>query len=234
MAENIAIVTGGGGNIGRGACRALAKAGITPIAVDLDPSGADAAARQIVCDVADPDACADAVADVVREFGGVDTLFNAAQGVIMGVPLAEMAADDLRFSFETGPVATMRMMQLCYPHFKARGGGAVVNFASASGTRGTASGSAAYSAAKEAIRGLTKTAAMEWGKDNIRVNVVCPLASADAQPNQLILNQIPNIPLGRLGDPEKDVGPLLVYLASPDCFMTGRTLFIDGGQGTWR
>jgi NAD(P)-dependent dehydrogenase (short-subunit alcohol dehydrogenase family) len=232
MSEQITIVTGGGGNIGTGLCRALAKAGAIPIAVDLDPSAADAAVRRITCDVTDPKACATTVEEVVRDFGGVDTLINAAQGIRIEIPLLNVTDEDMRFSLESGPVATLRLMQLCYPHFKARGGGAVINFASGVGTQGRIGGGA-YAAAKEAIRGITKVAALEWGKDNIRINAVCPVA--ENNPNAWwIPDSLPGIPLGRIGDPEKDIGALIIYLASPDCYMTGRTLQIDGGTGAWR
>jgi NAD(P)-dependent dehydrogenase (short-subunit alcohol dehydrogenase family) len=232
MSEQVTIVTGGGGNIGRGLCRALANAGALPIAVDLDPSAADAAARQITSDLRDPGACAETVDEVVREFGRIDTLINAAQGIRIEIPLLRVTDDDMRFSFESGPIATLRMMQLCHPHLKARGGGAIINFASGVGTQGR-EGGGAYAAAKEAIRGLTKTAALEWGPDNIRVNAVCPLASGDPDA-WWIADALPGVPLGRIGDPEKDIGTLILYLASPDCYMTGRTLQIDGGTGTWR
>src|SRR5262245_12756472 len=102
MNGQVAIVTGGGGNIGRGVCRALAKAGATVVALGLRPSGADAAARALVCDVTDPAACASAVDEVVGDFGGIDTLVNAAQVFRAGIPLAELTHDDMRVSFESG------------------------------------------------------------------------------------------------------------------------------------
>jgi NAD(P)-dependent dehydrogenase (short-subunit alcohol dehydrogenase family) len=228
----VAILTGGGGDIGRGVCRAMAKAGATVVVLDRRPGGADAAARAVACDVTDPAACESAVRDVVREFGGVDTLVNAAQRFRAGIPFAKLGDDDLRVSFESGPLATLRMMQLCYPHMKARGGGAIINFASGAGTQGLV-GAGAYAAAKEAIRGLTKVAALEWGRENIRVNAICPVASGDPGapwiPDALATN-----PMGRIGDPEKDIGAAVVYLAGPGSYVTGRTLHVDGGVGTWR
>ena len=111
------------------------------------------------------------------------------------------------------------MMQLCYPHLKARGGGAIINFASGVGTQGMV-GAGAYAAAKEAIRGLTKVAALEWGRENIRVNVICPVASGDPNapwvPGALAIN-----PMGRIGDPEADIGAAVVYLAGPGSYVTG-------------
>ncbi|HXK22885.1 MAG TPA: SDR family oxidoreductase [Myxococcota bacterium] len=232
LSGQVAIVTGGGGNIGGGVCRALAKAGATVVALDRNPSGADAAARRVTCDVTDPAACEAAVGDVVREFGGVDTLVNAAQRFRAGIPFVQLRDDDLRVSFESGPMATLRMMQLCYPHMKARGGGAIINFASGAGTQGMI-GAGAYAAAKEAIRGLTKVAALEWGREGIRVNVICPVATADPNaawvPDALEAN-----PMGRIGDPEKDIGAAVVYLAGPGSYVNGRTLHVDGGIGTWR
>src|SRR5262245_16453992 len=136
MNGNVAIVTGGGGNIGVGVCRALAKAGATVVALDLDASGASAAARAIDGDVTDPVACSSAVEEVVRNFGGVDTLVNLAQRFRRQRPVAEVTDEDMRISFESGAMASLRMMQLCYPHMKARGGGSVVDFASCAGTGG--------------------------------------------------------------------------------------------------
>jgi len=233
MRRNIAIVTGGGGNIGVGVCRALAKAGATVVALDLDASGADAAARAIDADVTDPAACASAVEDVVQEFGGVDTLVNLAQQFRKARPVAEVTDEDMRVSFESGPIASLRMMQLCYPHMKARGGGSVVNFASGVGTGGML-GATAYASAKEAIRGLTKVAALEWGPDNINVNVICPVASGDPANAPWVLGALSINPMGRVGDPEADIGSAVVYLAGPGRYVTGRTLQVDGGVGCWR
>jgi len=233
MRRNIAIVTGGGGNIGVGVCRALAKAGATVVALDLDASGADAAARAIDADVTDPAACASAVEDVVREFGGVDTLVNLAQQFRKARPVAEVTDEDMRVSFESGPIASLRMMQLCYPHMKARGGGSVVNFASGVGTGGML-GATAYASAKEAIRGLTKVAALEWGPDNINVNVICPVASGDPANAPWVPGALSINPMGRVGDPEADIGSAVVYLAGPGRYVTGRTLQVDGGVGCWR
>src|SRR5262245_36659991 len=233
MNGQVAIITGGGGNIGRGVCRALAKAGATVAALDLRPAGAVAAARAIACDVTDPAACRAAVEEVVREFGGVDTLVNLAQRFRAGIPIPKLTDDDMRVSFESGPIATLRMMQLCYPHMKARGGGAIINFASGVGTQGMV-GAGAYAAAKEAIRGLTKVAALEWGRENIRVNVICPVASGDPENAPWVPRALAMNPMGRIGDPEKDIGAAVVYLAGAGSYVTGRTLHVDGGVGTWR
>jgi NAD(P)-dependent dehydrogenase (short-subunit alcohol dehydrogenase family) len=159
----VAVVTGGTGNVGRGVCRALTKAGTTVIAFDVNTSRAPKGwERSIQCDVTDPAACVSAVDEVVRDFGGINTLVNMAQRIVIDTDITELTDGDMRVSFESGPIATLRMMQLCYPHIKARGGGAIINFVSEAGTAGLP-GQGAYAAAKEAIRGITKVAAPRVG-----------------------------------------------------------------------
>ena len=162
MADKIAVLTGGAGKMGGGICRALEQVGITSAVLDLDVSRAENAAKALVCDVTDDAACAGAIDEIVGDLGGVDVLVQLAQAYETTTPVVELTADQLRISYETGPIASLRMMQLCYPHMKARGGGAVVNIVSGAGTQGTPN-QAAYGSAKEAIRGLTKAAALEWG-----------------------------------------------------------------------
>ncbi|HEY6533785.1 MAG TPA: SDR family NAD(P)-dependent oxidoreductase [Acidimicrobiales bacterium] len=226
----VAILTGGTGKLGRGICRAFAKQGITPVALDLHPVEADAAALVRQCDVTDPEACRSAVDEVVERYGRIDILVNLAQAYRCDNAIMELTDDDLRVSYESGPIASMRLMQLCYPHMKALGGGNVVNCVSGAGTQGTPR-MGAYGSAKEAIRGLTKAAALEWGADNIKVNCFAPFGGDDPNMHPEYVKQVP---LQRYGDPEKDIGSAIVYLASPDCYMTGRTLFLDGGIGTLR
>jgi NAD(P)-dependent dehydrogenase (short-subunit alcohol dehydrogenase family) len=128
------------------------------------------------------------------------------------------------------------MMQLCYPHLVARGGGAIVNFGSGGGTAGT-SGMVAYGHAKESIRLLTRVAAWEWGPMGIRVNTICPFAhSPERWGTSPWLNEelLQRIPLRRDGDPYSDVGAAVVYLAGPGNYVTGQTLFVDGGSGFYR
>ena len=233
MAKQVAILAGGAGDLGAGVTRALANAGTTVAVLDITPSTADpAAARVIECDVADQGACESAVQQVAGEFGGIDVLVNMAQHFVVGTPLLDLTADDMFRSFDVGPVSAMRLMQLCHPYMKARGGGTVINFASGSGTGG-ALGQAAYAAAKEALRGLTKTAALEWGPDNIRVNAICPVATSKSDKTWLEWFKQTS-PLRRVGDPESDIGGTVVFLAGPGGFITGRTLHVDGGMGIFR
>jgi len=234
MADKFAVLTGGAGKMGGGICRALAEEGFDSVVLDLDVSRAENAVTAIVCDVTDQDACAAAIDEVVRDLGGVDVLVNLAQAYETTNPVIELTADQMRRSYETGPIASLRMMQLCYPSMKARGGGAVVNIVSGAGTQGTPN-QAAYGSAKEAIRGLTKAAALEWAKDNIRVNALAPFGGPpeNLEQNAWLKQFVEQTPLGRYGDPETEIGHGIAFLAT-NTFITGRTLMMDGGIGTFR
>jgi len=232
MESNVALVTGGTGDLGRGVCRALQESGATVVVLDIVPDRAEYADRVVDCDVKDAAACESAVRDAVRDFGGVHTLVNLAQQWNK-MPLIDVTEEEVHLVHESGPFATLRMMQLCYPHMKAQGGGAIINAASSSGTQGGVEGEGAYAGAKESIRGITKHAAVEWGPDNIRINAICPIATSNPQRWGDAVVEV--IPLKRLGDPYIDIGGLVVYLAGPGgSFITGRTIQIDGGAGMWR
>lgn len=138
----------------------------------------------------------------------------------------DLSVEKLQRNFDTGPIAYLRMMQACYPHLKASGEGRVINFASCAGVLGMVN-YGPYAMAKEAIRALTRVAAREWGSDRITVNNVLPVANtygADAA-------TAPNTPLARLGSPEEDIAPVVLFLASKDAqFVTGYSVTPDGGM----
>jgi NAD(P)-dependent dehydrogenase (short-subunit alcohol dehydrogenase family) len=127
-------------------------------------------------------------------------------------------------------------MQACFPTMKARGG-RIINFGSGGATMGLPE-LGAYNIAKEGVRGLTKTAATRWGKYGITVNTVCPLSMSDAYQTwfdtlseEAQRKHLEGIPLRRMGDAEKDIGALVVFLAGPGGgYITSRTLHVDGGN----
>jgi NAD(P)-dependent dehydrogenase (short-subunit alcohol dehydrogenase family) len=231
MDGDIAILVGGAGDLGRGITCALSKAGATVVVLDLDTSTAEPGVDAISCDVTDQARCETVVADIASR-GRITTLVNLAQHYVTDTAVLDLTAEDMRRSFEIGPISAMRMMQLCHPHMKAAGGGSIINFASGSGTTGVPR-QAAYCSAKEAMRGLTKAAALEWGRDNIRVNAVCPVATHDRSKAWIPMMEQAS-PLGRVGDPETDIGAVVVFLAGPGQFITSRTIHVDGGMGTYR
>jgi NAD(P)-dependent dehydrogenase (short-subunit alcohol dehydrogenase family) len=176
----------------------------------------------------------------VDAFGGIDVLVNNAQRAPAApLPLMEHTEETLDLCFDTGFRGTFHFMQACYPHLKQRRG-RVINVGSGAGINGMA-GQAAYGAAKEAIRALSKTAAREWGPDGINVNVICPLAKSPGV--EKLLELAPEMekrmtagnPITRIGDCEADIGPVAVFLASDDArYVTGHTIPADGGGAILR
>lgn len=176
------------------------------------------------------------VDETMKEFGRIDVLINNAQASASGVPLAEHTTEQFDLAMYSGLYATFYYMKACYPHLKETKG-SVINFASGAGLFGNF-GQCAYAAAKEGIRGLTRVAATEWGKDGINVNIVCPLAWTaqleqfkNAYPDAFEKN-VKMPPVGHFGDAELEIGRVCVQLAHPDFkFMTGETITLEGGLG---
>jgi NAD(P)-dependent dehydrogenase (short-subunit alcohol dehydrogenase family) len=185
------------------------------------------------------------VAATVERFGGLDVLVNAAQGFGTAeqpegspgyIPLEGFPDDVWAHTMRTGLDGTRFAMQAAFPHLVARGGGKIVNFGSGNGIGGM-KGTAAYNATKEAVRALSRTAAAEWGRHRICVNVIVPNMVTDA--THAFFEARPGvedklvrqIPLGRFGDVDRDIGPVAVFLASSASdFVTGQTIHVDGGQ----
>ena len=176
------------------------------------------------------------VAKTIETFGRIDVLINNAQASASGVPLAVQTKDEFDLGIYSGLYATFYYMRECYPYLKETQG-SVINFASGAGLFGNA-GQCSYAAAKEGIRGLSRGAATEWGKDNINVNVVCPLAMTAQLENwkqaypEAYEKNVKAMPMQRYGDPERDIGRVCVHLGSPDFkYMSGETITLEGGLG---
>jgi 2-hydroxycyclohexanecarboxyl-CoA dehydrogenase len=240
----VAIVTGASQGIGWGIASALADRGAS-VAVVARTTGkldelvtritkAGGAALAVTCDVGDRATVFAMVDRVVEHFGQLDALVNNAQGIPPNRRLQDVSVEDAELAWATGPMATLHGMQAAFPHLSARGG-SIVNFGSNTAIEGVPS-FGAYAMAKEAIRGLTRVAAREWGRFGIRVNVVCPFAGS---PAALAYNEqrpdeaaaiLKATPLRRMGDPEADIGRGIGALLSDDLsYLTGATLMLDGG-----
>ncbi|MFI5433920.1 SDR family NAD(P)-dependent oxidoreductase [Rhodococcus baikonurensis] len=245
----VALITGAGQGIGQGIALALAKEGAVIAVAGRTESKlhttcgllADIGARgeAVVCDVSKKDDIAAAVDRTVELFGGIDILVNNANDSKPG-PLLSVLDEDFERSFATGPLATLRMMQASYPHMNSRGGGVIINMVTSAAVRWDASNYGAYGSIKEGMRSLTRAAACEWGKDNIRVLNVAPHAKTPALQWWMDKNPeeaaafVAGIPLGRVGDPETDIGRAVVFLVSDDAgYLTGATIPLDGGQSRW-
>lgn len=249
MAElegKVAFLTGAGRGVGVGIALALAKAGAsvglfgrTRTALEETAAKiADVGGRSHIC-VGDVGVRADvdrAVATVTDELGPIWTLVNNAYSAER-TQVEDITDDILDGAIRACVHGSLYTMQACFPTMKERGG-RIINFGSGGATMGL-SELGAYNIAKEAVRGLTKTAANGWGRYGITVNTVCPLAASDAYrtwfedmlDDEGRRKHLEGIPMRRLGDPEEDIGALVVFLAGPGGgFITSRTMHVDGGN----
>lgn len=240
----VAIVTGAGQGVGRGVALAVAAEGARVVVLgrtlskcesvvaEIEQRGGVAVADQ--CDIEHRDQVQRSVQRTVEHFGRIDLLVNNAQTKVY-LSLRRMTEADMETMWQSGPMASFRFMQECFPHLRETKG-CIVNMGSGSGImpHGAMSG---YAMTKEAVRVLARVGAVEWGRFGIRVNSICPLAVSpgldefsDAAPGAVEADVLPSIPLGRWGDAEADVGRAVVYLASKDgSYITGTTLMVDGG-----
>jgi NAD(P)-dependent dehydrogenase (short-subunit alcohol dehydrogenase family) len=250
LAGRTAIVTGAAQGVGHGIAGALLSRGASVLLVDHQGDALSAKAAEftaagrnavaLTADLRDAESPRRIVEAAVAAFGGVDALVNNAIATNEPKPLIDIDADDYDLVFDVGPKATFFLMQAVYPTMAAAGGGVIVNLGSASGTGGQAR-FAAYAGAKEAIRGMSKAAALEWGRDNIRVNVVCPFADSpgvqfwrDIAPADFD-RALKSVPLRRVGRTEEDIGAVVAFLVGSDAgYLTGQTIHIDGGMGVYR
>jgi 2-hydroxycyclohexanecarboxyl-CoA dehydrogenase len=241
----VAIVTGAARGLGRAAAARLHERGAS-VAVNVrDAARAGEVARSIgpralgvAADVAADEGPESIVRQTLDQFGRIDIVINNAQGGALGIdkPTVDLTDDDVLEFFRTGPLGTLHLMQAAFPALRESDHAVVINLGSAIGVRG-GSRQAPYAMAKEAIGGLTKSAAIEWGKYGIRVNLICPAAWSpgaeayrDEDPARWEQVQR-NIPLRRFGDPYDDIGRAVVALVSDDMhYLTGATIMLDGGQ----
>ena len=278
-----AIITGAGravlsdgscGSIGYGIATAFAKEGANLVITGRNVKKLEEAKNELeakygirvlpvqadVCAGTDNEATVQNVVNqAVDTFGGIQVLVNNAQASASGVPLAEHTTEQFDLALYSGLYAAFYYMKACYPYL-AKSKGSVINFASGAGLFGNF-GQCAYAAAKEGIRGLSRVAATEWGKDGINVNVICPLAwtakvaltgiytqlhgtaprglEASAQLEQFqqaypdaFKANVKMPPMGHYANPETEIGRVCVQLAMPDFkYLSGETLTLEGGMG---
>lgn len=242
--KRVALVTGGMGGLGTALCRRLHDAGFA-VALTYSPGNATpegwlAAQRDDAyrfsaykLDVTDHAACAATVAQVLADLGRIDVLVNNA-GITRDRSLRKMSLDDWRAVLSTNLDSVFSMSKAVIEPMIAQRWGRIVNISSVNANAG-AFGQANYSAAKAGMHGFTKALALETARHGVTVNTVSPgylrTKMVSAVPEEIMQGKIlPQIPVGRLGEPD-EVAALVAYLASDAAaFVTGADIAINGGQ----
>ncbi|MFZ4602692.1 MAG: SDR family NAD(P)-dependent oxidoreductase [Caulobacterales bacterium] len=242
--DKVVVITGAGGHVGKVLARMFAREGAKVAGVDINQAAldgfeaavAEVAGRSVAvaCDLRDWSALERAAKEIVGAFGGIDILVNTATARTNPVwkALEDSVHEEMTELMEVGPNGMLGAMLAVLPYLKAKGG-KIINFGSGSG-RNPAAGLGTYGVSKAAVHSLTKIAAKEWGKYNITVNGVLPFMMT---PNlERTLREEPEKiepflpPLRRVGDPERDIGRVVMFLASDAAsFVTGQNLPVDGG-----
>jgi NAD(P)-dependent dehydrogenase (short-subunit alcohol dehydrogenase family) len=245
LGDKRAIVTGGASGIGAATVRAYAREGARVVAFDVDEEQGQrvcgaAGATFMRCDIADRADVFAAVDRAVTLLGGLDVMANVA-GVERSTPAERIPDAEWDLIFAVNVKGTLYTNQAAFPHLKERGG-RIINFGSGAGIRGQA-GSAHYAASKGAVMAWTRTVAQEWARYRITVNSVVPaiwtpmyeawrsrMSEQERTIHDMAMQHV--VPLGgKLGDPDADMAPVMVFLASDAShFMTGQCFAVDGGM----
>ena len=238
----VAIVTGGGSGIGRAAAMAMARAGATVVIGGRDAAKGEAVVEAIQqgggraifqpTDVSKPAEAKALVERAVSEFGRLDIAHNNAGADGEQVPLHEQDIDGASMLFDVNIKGVFYCMKYEIEQMLKTGGGAIVNTSSIFGLNGYP-GWSLYSATKHAVTGMTKAAALDYAKQNIRVNAVGPgpvetallAKGTGGDPHSYAAF----VPMGRIGQPD-EVADAVVWLLSDEArYVTGHTLPVDGG-----
>ena len=240
-----AIVTGAGGSLGRAAALALAEAGADIVAAGLDRPQLEETARLAAAigrkaivfefDVTDEGGAAQLAQYAIESFGRIDVLLNNA-GIPMSQSLLDSSVAGLRRVLDVNIAGTFLCTRAVVPQMISQRSGRIINMASILARIGALNRSG-YSASKAAVSHITKSLALELGPHGITVNAIGPSAIVTDLNRELMRTQpqvyagmLERTPLGRLAQPEDLTGALVFLASSASAFMTGQTLYIDGGM----
>jgi len=243
--DSVAIVTGASSGIGRAAAQRFAEEGASVVAADVDTDGGSETVETIrddggeatfvATDVSDRDEVNAMVDEAVDRYGGLDFAFNNAGIEGRNDSLVDQSDDDWERVIDINLKGVFLGLQAEIPAMLDDGGGVIVNTSSIAGVVGF-QGVSPYVASKHGVIGLTKTAALEYGREGVRVNAISPGVirtpmierSATADP-EMVEGISEATPMGRIGEPA-EIGDAAVWLCSDDAsFVTGETMVIDGG-----
>lgn len=244
LSGKVAIITGAGSGMGLEAAKLFHAEGAKVVLTDISGNEQQVAASlgagavALTGDISSAAHVAAVVDLALESFGGIDVLANIAGIPGKMTPLHETSVETFESLVAINLRGVFLTMQMTLPHMIARGGGAIVNVASTAAIIGTP-GLVAYAASKAGVAGLTKGAAVEYGKHNIRVNAVCPgviktpMYDSGVADNPGVVEYLTSlIPLGRIGAASEIANPLLFLASDASSYITGAIVPIDGGQTT--
>ena len=241
----VALVTAAGGAIAGASAKVFAAEGAAVMVCDIDEAAAQSTVRAIIdaggraqakhCDVADPTSASDAVEACIGVFGGLDVLMNAAAAREQHGNVVDLDLDEWNRAIAVNLTGMFLMCKYAIPHMAVGGGGSIINVASQLGSV-VVPNRPAYVTSKAAVIQLSKSLALDFAKDNIRVNSLSPgaveterLTSTGRTMEEVREALVPMHLIGRLGQPEELADAALFLACADSRFMTGADLIVDGG-----
>jgi len=242
LADRVAVVTGAGSGIGLATVRRFAREGARVVCVDVNADAGAAAAKEVdgefvACDVADEGAVRDLFDGVAERYGRVDVAFNNA-GISPpdddSILVTGLDAWDRVLKVNTTSV--FLCCKYAIPHMRRQGKGSIINTASFVALMGAATSQIAYTASKGGVLALTRELGVQFAREGIRVNALCPgpiatplLLELFAKDPERAARRLVHVPMGRFGQPE-EIAAAVAFLASDDSsFMTAAQFVVDGG-----
>lgn len=241
--DKVAVITGASMGMGLAAAKAFAEAGAYVALVDILDSSVQAEelkaeghkAEAFICDVADEEQVKSTIEKIVKQFGSIDFAFNNAGIQVPPQELADVSNEIYDHTLNVNLKGVWNFMKYELQQMRKQGSGAIVNNSSLGGLVGVP-GRAAYHASKHGILGMTKSAALEYAPQNIRINAVCPGIIITPMVEDMLINQademeilVQQLPIKRLGKAEEIADVVLWLCSSKSTYVIGQAISVDGG-----